>query len=116
MLWAPSKLGVLNPAGASVGAPTGGGASAPANRATEAIKVAARQEETRILFNWGTPEPMNTAAPPIARAARVMATTRPVFAAFFKRLLNDNRSDHARMNRAGRLQKSPRPLGEGTSV
>src|SRR5216683_603754 len=42
---------------------------------------------------------MNTAPPPIARAARVMATNRPVFASFTK-LLNDNRSDHARMNRA----------------
>src|SRR3984885_6727531 len=46
---------------------------------------------------------MNTAPPPIASAARVTATTRPDFAPFFIRSLNDNRSDHARMNRAGEM-------------
>jgi hypothetical protein len=53
MLWALLKLGVSNPAGASVGAAAGGGAWAPANRAPQTVNVATRQEQTRIFFERG---------------------------------------------------------------
>jgi hypothetical protein len=57
MLWAPLKLGVLNPAGASVGAAVGAAlgdcASTLAKPAPNAISVAVTQEQTRILFERG---------------------------------------------------------------
>jgi hypothetical protein len=49
MLWAPLKLGVSNPAGASVGVC----ASTLANPVAKALDVAAKQKQTRTLFERG---------------------------------------------------------------